>query len=122
MANLITINNLLEKLARPYRARYWSKICRARLRPEDRLSPGQEASVREFLKPYPKVSADSHRFYAGRTGSFDVRYIPDPLWYGYIDVFYNPVMKSRVMDNKCLYDRILPPPDYKTVATKGHRT
>lgn len=52
------------------------------------------------------VSELFHTFYTEKTGIFDLKYIPDDIYYCYIDPYFNKWDKALVIDNKCLYPRL----------------
>ncbi len=72
------------------------------------LTRAQKAQIDTYWKPYPKFKKLFHAFYTDATGKFFVNYIPDSLWYGIIDCFYNPDVKANEMDDKSLYERLFP--------------
>ena len=39
---------------------------------------------------------------------FDVRFVPDDIYYCYIDLFYNDVRAAKSLDDKNLYDLLFP--------------
>lgn len=67
------------------------------------LTDEQKDQIREYYKGCPTISPIFHRVYAGRTGRFDVNYMPDDLYYGYIEPYYNDREAARYIDNKCYY-------------------
>ncbi len=54
-----------------------------------RLTSEQKKAVKEFWKPYCRVSADWARYYTYGNGKFDPRYIPNDLQYTKIDQHFN---------------------------------
>ncbi len=73
------------------------------------LTEEQRKAVREFYAPYAphgKVDLRYHNFYTATTGRFCVNYLPDELYYRYIDTYYNDWRESRFADNKCFYRRM----------------
>ena len=64
-----------------------------------------------------------HAFYKEKAGSFNAYYLPTDLYYTAIDPYFNPLMESKVLDNKCLYGRLFPHiPQAETVVMRmgGH--
>ena len=47
-------------------------------------------------------------FYSKVNGTFDVRYLPDDLYYTVLDPFYNDRHAFKFIDNKCYYDVYFP--------------
>lgn len=74
------------------------------------LSLAQRKQIEDYWKPYIKKSIDtkSHQFYYNVTGTFDVRFIPDALYFTRIDKFFNNWDVARIIDNKTGYDRLFP--------------
>ena len=72
------------------------------------LTKAEHAEIDSFWRPYPKFKRLFHAFYTDTTGKFCVNYIPDSLWYGCIDPFYNPALKANELDDKSLYERLFP--------------
>ena len=70
---------------------------------EKSLSPEQKQAVLERYRPYKKVSCVFHEYYTEKTGRFCVNYMPDDLYYNYIDRFYNDWDMATIFDNKCYY-------------------
>ena len=68
-----------------------------------KLNDGEKRQVDEIFRPYMKVSYEFHEYYSGNTGVFSPLYIPDDLYYNYIDRYYNDWEKATLFDNKCLY-------------------
>ena len=69
------------------------------------LTKEQKNKIHEFYKKYAKVIFDFHEYYIGNTGLFSVEYIPDDLYYNYVDRFYNDWEKATLYDNKCMYGK-----------------
>lgn len=71
------------------------------------FSDCQKRKIKEFWNKYDSKTDDLfHRFYYKSTGIFDVKYIPDDLYYTKIDPFYNRWDEARFIDNKTYYDMI----------------
>lgn len=99
----VQINNLVNL----NRAKGWDKRILTRISNRNVLTKEQINLIHEFFKPYHNVSVISHTFYTEKTDNFHVNYIPDSLWYGFIDSYYNPKNVALCLDNKCFYSRIL---------------
>jgi hypothetical protein len=64
-----------------------------------------EKKSREFYAPYIKnICTLWHVFYASRNGIYDVRYIPENLYYSKIEPHYNNVPFSKAFRDKNYYD------------------
>ena len=70
------------------------------------LSPEKVEECKAFYKPYFPLNICFHEFYTEKTGTYDPRYIPDDLYYGVIDRYFNNHKMAAVLDNKCFYPRI----------------
>ena len=70
------------------------------------LTKEQEKEVLDFYKPYKKPSLFFHRYFTGVSGSFYVSYIPQDLYVGYIDPYFNDILAAKFYDNKTIYDAL----------------
>jgi hypothetical protein len=68
------------------------------------LSEEQICQVKDFYKPYRIPNMVFHKYFTEKTGVFDVRYIPQDLYVGYIDAHFNDIRAAKYIDNKCYYD------------------
>ena len=60
------------------------------LKKTDRLTIGQQKEIRRYWSKYTKdFDMSFHKYYINKTKKFDVRYIPDDLYAGYIDKYLN---------------------------------
>lgn len=71
------------------------------------LTRKQVNEVRQYYRPY-KVSTFTHRFVLGITGNFRPDILPEEMHFAYIDPFYNDRKRSAGLENKCLFERLLP--------------
>ena len=76
--------------------------------PKDNLTAEQKKQIREFYKPYGKVTTLYHNFYLTKTGDFSVEYIPSDLYINYVDKYLNNGKKALVFENKCYFPRLFP--------------
>ena len=51
-----------------------------------------------------KISTAYHNYLKEKSGAFCKEYIPENLYYSYIDPYFNNVKEARFLDNKCYYD------------------
>lgn len=72
------------------------------------LTESEESEIRGYFAGCPGFSTVFHRLYKGFTGEFHPEYIPDDLYYSYIEPFMTDRRASRYMDNKCYYPRLFP--------------
>ena len=69
-----------------------------------KLNEKEKREVDKIFAPYMKVTYKFHEYYSGNTGVFSPLYMPDDLYYNYVDRYYNDWEKATLFDNKCLYD------------------
>ena len=67
------------------------------------LSKDEERLIRSFYEGAPRTDMIYHRVFKGRTGVCDPAFMPDDLYYGYIEPYYNDREAARYLDNKALY-------------------
>lgn len=70
------------------------------------FDPQVRQRIIEYYKPYQAINPIYHEFYTEKSGVFDVRYIPNDLYYSHINSFFNNPTMAKVLDNKCFYTRI----------------
>ena len=70
------------------------------------LTKEQEKEVLSFYKPYAKPSLVFHRYFTGVSGVFHASYIPQDLYVGYIDPYFNDILAAKFYDNKTNYDAL----------------
>lgn len=94
-----------------YRLYNETKIIASHLKGHEKLSEDQKRQIKNFYSKYFKVdnhTYTAHTYYLQKTGVFDIKYIPDPIWYAYIDPFFNNWTLDKYLDNKCYYTRMFP--------------
>lgn len=72
------------------------------------LSKKQVNEINTFYNPYIKVSSISHNYYTEKTGFFYKEYIPEDIYFCYIDPYFNPPEAAKWIDNKCYYSMLFP--------------
>lgn len=76
------------------------------------LTETQKQQVSDLWQSrYPapaKFTYQFHEFYTQATGHFDSHYIPDDLYINLIDAWFNNRRQAKILDNKCLYAKLLP--------------
>ena len=70
------------------------------------LTPKQIREVKDFYRPYKIPNLVFHRYFTEKNGVFSPMYIPQDLYVGYIDPFFNDLRAAKYIDNKCYYDMI----------------
>lgn len=68
------------------------------------LSNDEINEIKSFYNPFFNVNPLFHEFYFNANGLFDVKYIPDDIYYTIIDPYYNNWNEARVIDNKTYYE------------------
>lgn len=71
-----------------------------------KLSNEQKRQIKEFWKPYCKVSPKWAQYYAAKNGHFDPRYIPNDLYYSKIDQYFNSRKLGYGFNDKNYYSKI----------------
>lgn len=89
---------------------YWTCLMKANiesLRKEGigggNLSSNEIKSIKELYHKAPKFSNIFHKFYTQATGLFFPHYMPDSLYYQYVDPYYNNWKMAQYIDHKGLY-------------------
>ena len=84
---------------------FWRRtaVSNARLIDGPELSAEQRSQALAFYKPYIPIDTCFHSYYYKSTGLFDKRYIPDDIYYAYIDTYFNAWDEAPVLDNKTYY-------------------
>ena len=70
------------------------------------LTKEQEEKVRAFYKDYKIPDMIFHSYFTDRSGEFHENYIPQDIYVGYIDPYFNDVIAAKYFDNKCLYESL----------------
>lgn len=90
---------------------YWTKLMRQNLRNivgERDLNKVQIQEIHDLYKGTPHFSMVFHQFYTNATGNFHADYMPDALYYQYIDPFFNDWEMAKYIDHKGLYRLMFP--------------
>lgn len=105
------VTSTYQKVKVRYRLYSETKMIASKCKADVKLSKEQVGQVRDFYSKYFKVGNSTyvaHTYYLEKTGDFSVKYIPDPIWYAYIDPYYNDWTLDKYIDNKCYYVRMFP--------------
>lgn len=73
-----------------------------------KLTEEQKKAIREFWKPYTRISPKWCQYYSAQNGIFDPRYIPNTLYYTKIDQYFNSRKLGYGFNDKNYYSRIFP--------------
>ena len=71
-----------------------------------KLTKEQKRTIREFWKPYCRVSPKWAQYYSAKNGQFDPRYIPNDLYYTKIDQHFNSRKLGYGFNDKNYYSKI----------------
>ena len=71
-----------------------------------KLTKEQKRSIKEFWKPYCRVSPKWAQYYSAKNGQFDPRYIPNDLYYTKIDQHFNSRKLGYGFNDKNYYSKI----------------
>lgn len=68
------------------------------------LTNEQKEEVQAYWNRYTDSDAQGWvEYYSGLYGKYDVRFLPDSVYYVDVDSFYNDRQAAKYMDNKCFY-------------------
>lgn len=101
------------------RKQYWTKLmsdnysslAKLQSNPQNgggNFSTSQIKSIKSVFHNVPKFSLIFHRFYTLATGTFCENYIPDSIYYSYIDPYFNNWEMAKHIDHKGLYRNMFP--------------
>ena len=74
--------------------------------PSYQLTQMQKKQIKDFWKPYCRVSSRWAQYYAAKNGLFDPRYIPNDLYYTKIDQHFNSRKQGYGFNDKNYYCKI----------------
>ncbi|MBQ9977546.1 MAG: hypothetical protein IJP21_03020 [Clostridia bacterium] len=72
------------------------------------LTKGMETEVKSFWDKYKSVPFVYHNFYTEKNGEFHKEYIPDEIYYNYVQPYFNNYRLAKALDNKCYYHKMFP--------------
>ncbi len=101
------LHGFLDSISDKRRYYIFENLRRRQAKRFQKLTSVQIRAINALFDRYHKVKPYSHSFYTNVSGVFSPDYIPDSLWYAYIEPFYNPRTLAKCMDDKTLYDRLL---------------
>ena len=76
------------------------------IKKEYKITKEQQARIKEFWRPYKRISAKWVQYYSAMNGQFDPRYIPNDLYYTKIDQHFNSRKLGYGFNDKNYYSRI----------------
>lgn len=101
------LHEFLNSLSDKRRYFIFERIRKTQAKRLTKLTPSQINSIKSLYSKYHKITTYAHSFYTHVTGKFNPRYIPDSLWYAYIEPYYNNRTLAKALDDKTLYNRLL---------------
>ena len=73
------------------------------------ITPEEEKQIRDFYRPYKrKIDISAHKVYYNLTEKRDYRYIPDYLYYMYMDPYFCNYDVTLAFEDKNYYDILVP--------------
>lgn len=70
------------------------------------LTKEMEQEAKSFWNKYKSVPMIYHNFYTEKYGRFYKEYIPDEVYYNYIQPHFNNYRLAKALDNKCYYHKM----------------
>ncbi len=70
------------------------------------LTQEQKRKVKAFYSPYKVPDMVFHNYFTERSGDFYAEYIPQDIYVGYIDPYFNDIIAAKYFDNKCMYSSL----------------
>lgn len=112
LANLVNkIKKLIYRLLIFWKSFYQNINLKKIISKEDiiYLNNDQIQEAENYWNNYTKkYNINFIKYYSSRTHIFNKFYIPDNIYYSYIDMHFNNSKMSYGIDNKALYDKLLP--------------
>lgn len=97
------IESIKKNLLLKRRIKRFDKMYAALVKDNSILTKKQKEEIDTFWQGFASVRYSSFKFYTEKTGTFDIRYIPDSLHRSVIDAFFNDWTAAKYLDNKCYY-------------------
>lgn len=70
------------------------------------LTKEMEKEAKSFWRKYKTVPMLYHNFYTEKHGKFYKEYIPDEIYYNYLQPYFNNYRLAKALDNKCYYHKM----------------
>lgn len=68
----------------------------------------QKKEIKKFYKPYGKIDPIYHQYYYENNGVFDIKYLPDDIYYTEIQAYFNNIPAAHIVDHKGYYESLFP--------------
>lgn len=72
------------------------------------LTDDCKREIATFWKPYGKTDPIYQEYYFEKNDLYDVRYLPDDLYYTKIQYFFNDITAAYIVDHKAYYEALFP--------------
>lgn len=72
------------------------------------LTYEQKKEIAKYWKPYGKTDPIFFQHYFEKNDIYDVKYLPDDLYYTEIQYYYNDISAARIVDHKAYYEMLFP--------------
>ena len=73
---------------------------------KDVLTKEMKKEAKAFWSNYKPVPLIYHNFYTEKFGEFHSEFIPDEIYYNYIQPHFNNYRLAKALDNKCYYSKM----------------
>ena len=106
-----TLKNLRACKAKRIRQKLWDhkiKIRKDNMSGKVQLSDEQKKQIHDFWDRYIEIDDTLHTYYLEKTGKFYPDLMPDPIYYCYVNPYFDDVAKAQTYENKCLYNQLFP--------------
>ena len=70
------------------------------------LTKAMKKEAKAFWSEYKSVPVLYHNFYTEKYGKFYKEYVPDEIYYNYVQPYFNNYRLAKALDNKCYYHKM----------------
>lgn len=109
MKSILNFRNAYETIFLGIRRTHMRKLVRKLKKSQTNgavLTKQMKKEARDFWSKYKSVPLIYHNFYTEKYGEFHKEYIPDEIYYNYIQPYFNNYRLAKALDNKCYYDKM----------------
>lgn len=111
VTSILNFRNAYEEIFSRLRRAHMRKLVRKLKRSQTEknvLTKEMKKEAKNFWSNYLSVPLVYHNFYTEKYGQFYKEYIPDEIYYNYIQPYFNNYRLSKALDNKCYYNKMFP--------------
>ena len=108
---ILSFRNAYEEIFARLRRAHMKKLVRKLKKAQTEknvLTDEMKKEVKAFWSGYRSVPLVYHNFYTEKYGEFHKEYIPDEIYYNYIQPYFNSYRLAKALDNKCYYHKMFP--------------